>query len=42
MLHDNKIMLSFANENLVQLLQTGYKIDLLTLKRLTPIETLLL
>lgn len=30
MLHDNKIMLSFANENLVQLLQTGYKIDLLT------------
>ena len=42
MLHDNKIMLSFAKENLTQLLQTGCKIDLLTLKTQTPIETLLL
>ena len=30
MLHDNKIMLSFANGNLVHLLQQDTKIDLLT------------
>ncbi len=41
MLHDNKIMLFFANENHVQLLCMVEK-DIVNTKNRTPIETLLL